>query len=203
MKKSQETKERLLKVATSLIWQSSYDSVGVNEICKKAGVTKGGFYYHFETKADLFYECSLHYWKNMKNDYDCIFSPVNSPLEQLEGLILFVLDHQQPQEKNPVSGCPFVTSGALCGNLNEKIRKAAEEISQNIIKYHIVLLRSIKAEKLANSDYDELQTARILYQFIQGVLIVGRVYRSLDMVKKDLREGVYKIVDLKQCHRKS
>ncbi|HEC75121.1 MAG TPA: TetR/AcrR family transcriptional regulator, partial [Methylophaga aminisulfidivorans] len=40
MVSTSETKEKLLETALTLIWQSSYSSVGVNEICRQAGVTK-------------------------------------------------------------------------------------------------------------------------------------------------------------------
>ena len=80
---TQDTRTRLLETALELIWQSNYNSVGVNEICKQAGVTKGGFYHHFESKASLFCEASEYYWNSVKRDLDALLSPVNTPLEQL------------------------------------------------------------------------------------------------------------------------
>ena len=70
MRNPAETREKLLETATDLIWQSNYNVVGVNEICKQAGVTKGAFYHHFETKADLFVAASRHYWDGMKLELD-------------------------------------------------------------------------------------------------------------------------------------
>ena len=90
MRTHTDTKEKLLDTATQLIWQSNYSNVGVNDICQQAGVTKGSFYYYFETKADLFYEACQHHWCSMKKDLDAIFSPTYTPQEQLENLIQFV-----------------------------------------------------------------------------------------------------------------
>lgn len=53
MKPEGETKKKLLKVAMELIWEQSYGSVGVEDICKRAGVTKGSFYFAFPSKSDL------------------------------------------------------------------------------------------------------------------------------------------------------
>jgi TetR/AcrR family transcriptional repressor of nem operon len=39
LRRSCDTKEKLLETAIELVWKSNYDSVGVNEICEKAGVT--------------------------------------------------------------------------------------------------------------------------------------------------------------------
>jgi TetR/AcrR family transcriptional repressor of nem operon len=56
MRKPAETRESLLEAALELIWQSNYVSVGISEICERAGTTKGAFYHHFESKAVLFRE---------------------------------------------------------------------------------------------------------------------------------------------------
>ena len=119
MRTHTDTKEKLLDTAIQLIWQSNYSNVGVNDICQQAGVTKGSFYYYFETKADLFYEACQHYWCSMKKDMDAIFSPTFTAQEQLENLIQYVVDKQKKDEHgddNPVSGCPFFTSGGQAGN---------------------------------------------------------------------------------------
>jgi len=36
-----------------LIWAGSYGSTTIDQICEKAGVKKGSFYYFFDSKADL------------------------------------------------------------------------------------------------------------------------------------------------------
>src|SRR5271170_7885350 len=53
MKKTCETKDKLLQVGFDLIWDSSYGSVSVDDICKRAGINKGSFYHFFPSKADL------------------------------------------------------------------------------------------------------------------------------------------------------
>ena len=62
MREPSKTREKLLETAIELVWQSNYCSVGVMEICKRAGVTKGAFYHHFESKADLFYAAAQHHY---------------------------------------------------------------------------------------------------------------------------------------------
>ena len=203
MRKQTDTREKLLETAISLIWQSSYSSVGVAEICKQAGVTKGSFYHYFDTKADLFYEACQHHWEEIRKELDTIYSPSFTPLQQLENLILFVIEKQEREavDDNPVSGCPFFTAGAQSGCGETKVRSAAKEMSDNSITYNIALVRNLKAEGLLNGDPDPHQIGRLLHEFIHGLLVVGRVYRSLDLVKQDLREGVYRLTDLKAEYR--
>lgn len=54
MQRREETKKSILKAATVLIARNGYDGTGVAEICEKAGVSKGAFYYHFESKETVF-----------------------------------------------------------------------------------------------------------------------------------------------------
>ena len=200
------TKEKLLETATQLIWQSNYTNVGVNEICQQAGVTKGSFYHYFETKADLFYEASMHHWECMKKDLDALYSPTFTPLEHLENLIQFIINKQDEakhRDGNPVSGCPFFTAGGQTGSGEDRVREASREMSERCVTYNVALVRNLKAESLLNGDPDPLQVARLLHHFIQGLLIYGRVYADLGVVKTDLREGVYRLIDLKQEYRRS
>ncbi len=52
--RSQETRQTLLDVAWTQFAQHGYDGTGVAGICEAAGVSKGAFYYHFDSKRDLF-----------------------------------------------------------------------------------------------------------------------------------------------------
>src|ERR1700745_19408 len=48
--------ENILSVAARSIREHGGDSSGIGRVMKKAGLTKGGFYRHFESKDDLFVE---------------------------------------------------------------------------------------------------------------------------------------------------
>lgn len=199
-----ETREKLLETATRLIWQSHYSSVGVNEICKQAGVTKGAFYHHFESKADLYVEASRHYWESMKGQMDAIYSPSYTPLEQLENLIQLVVDKQETERFTPdmeVSGCPFFTYGAQAGDDEVKIRVAAREMTDHMHLYSVALIRGLKADGCLNGDPDVDQLARFVHHYIQGLLMYGRVLNSLKAVRDDLRGGVYRLIGLKKEYR--
>lgn len=54
--KGEETRTLLLNISQNLFSQKGYDEVSVEEICRTAGVSKGGFYHHFSSKEELFLE---------------------------------------------------------------------------------------------------------------------------------------------------
>jgi TetR/AcrR family transcriptional repressor of nem operon len=203
MRKSTDTREKLLDTAITLIWQSNYHSVGVAEICKHAGVTKGSFYHYFVSKAELFSEAGKHFWENLVPELNAVFSPSCSLLEQLEQLTDHVINNQiqNASGSNPVAGCPFVTSAALCDCDEELVRLTGMEMFEKSVGYYISLVRELKAEGMLNGDPEPQQLGRMMLQYIQGLLTYGRLYKSLDKVREDLREGFYRILDLKSEYR--
>ena len=54
----QENRARIVGTASTLFRQRGYDGVGVAELMGAAGLTHGGFYKHFRSKADLMAEAA-------------------------------------------------------------------------------------------------------------------------------------------------
>src|SRR5471030_2226070 len=50
---SADTRTRLLDAARDVIRAKGYSATTVDDICARAGVTKGGFFHHFESKQRL------------------------------------------------------------------------------------------------------------------------------------------------------
>lgn len=195
-----DTRERLLEIALELIWQSNYSCVGVNEICKQAGVTKGAFYHHFESKASLFCEATAYYWQVIKNDLDAVFSPLNSPLVQLENLLHFLIMAKLGNDQAGIRGCPFYTAGAQIGSTEEKVIEALQLLSRNAVKYNTALVRGLRSGGYLEEDVDAEQTALLLYHFIHGVFSYVQVQEGVENIKRDLTVGLYRLLTLKREH---
>jgi AcrR family transcriptional regulator len=54
--RGEETRSRILEAALEAFADHGYDATGMAEICRRAGVTKGGFYHHFPSKQAVFLE---------------------------------------------------------------------------------------------------------------------------------------------------
>lgn len=50
---AEENRERILDNAAQLFRERGFDGIGLNELMQAAGLTRGGFYGHFESKDDL------------------------------------------------------------------------------------------------------------------------------------------------------
>lgn len=51
--KAAETKRKIFETAVWLIKENGYNNVTISEICKAAGVAKGSFYVHYNSKEDI------------------------------------------------------------------------------------------------------------------------------------------------------
>ena len=62
-----ENHERILSIAARSFREHGGDTSGIGTVMKKAGLTKGGFYRHFESKDDLFVEAVARAFDEMGN----------------------------------------------------------------------------------------------------------------------------------------
>ena len=66
--KGAASKNKLLKSAAACFAENGFDAASVDEICRHAGLSKGGFYHHFASKQDLIIEL-LNQWLERVDDY--------------------------------------------------------------------------------------------------------------------------------------
>ena len=136
MKPESDTKRKLLDAAMQMIWESSYGSVSVDDICSKANVNKGSFYYAFKSKSDLAVAAFEHYWKQKQPKMDAMLSSQVPPLERLDNYCrMIILDQKTKYESfGKMLGCPFCSLGCELSTQDEKIRQKAEEMSQRMAR---------------------------------------------------------------------
>lgn len=84
-KKAQETKNTILEKSLHLFFEKGFKNVTMNDILKATGLSKGGFYHHFESKEALFSELAD----------TLILSVVKIPYEEFnkQSLYNFYLDY--------------------------------------------------------------------------------------------------------------
>lgn len=66
--KSIKTKNNIMKAAEACFSENGFDLSGIAEVCERAGVSKGAFYHHFESKDALIIEL-LNQWMTKLDRY--------------------------------------------------------------------------------------------------------------------------------------
>ena len=84
MGRTSDANERLMDAALDLIWEESYGAVTIDDICKRADVKKGSFYYFFSSKSELAIAALERMWnEESKPKMDSLFSASVDPLTAL------------------------------------------------------------------------------------------------------------------------
>lgn len=183
MKKRSGTKEKLLHVGFDLIWDGSYGSVSVDDICRRAGINKGSFYYFFPSKADLVVEALGEHWNEKRLAMDRIFSRHFPPLERMRRWCELIYDGQkQKAEKyGHVCGCPFASVGSEIATFDEKIRHKSEQLMDSSRKY----VQSAIADAIQEGSVpvkDPAATSITLQSLLLGMLLEARVRNDLKVL---------------------
>ncbi|MGH7940945.1 MAG: TetR/AcrR family transcriptional regulator [Limisphaerales bacterium] len=180
MAKPTDTREKLLQVAFDLIWNQSYGSVSVDQICERARVNKGSFYHFFESKSELAVEAYEENWREKQPDLDRVFSPQNPPLERLLLWGRYVRDRQrQKAEKyGHVCGCPYAGLGMELATQDEKIRAKSQEIMDRTIRYLESALRDAAREGAIIAE-NTGGAAKRIYTAVLGLLLYAKVHDDL------------------------
>src|SRR5436305_6313016 len=132
-----DAKERLMNAVLELIWTGSYGSTTIDQICEKAGVKKGSFYYFFDSKADVATTALDVAFKKQRGEMDSAFSPTIPPLDRIRQFCEFAYCKQDELKKKfgCVLGCPLFTLGAEVSTREQKLRSKIEEILEHHGKY--------------------------------------------------------------------
>ncbi|GAB4522729.1 MAG: TetR/AcrR family transcriptional regulator [Amphiplicatus sp.] len=62
--KGEETREKILAAAESLFLRHGYGGATIDQVLAETGLTKGAFFHHFRSKADLARAVIERYWEN-------------------------------------------------------------------------------------------------------------------------------------------
>lgn len=181
---------RLLEVAFDLIWNQSYGSVSVDQICARADVNKGSFYHYFPSKSELAVAAYEEHWREKQPDLDRIFSPQNPPLTRLHLWCNNVYERQKlkVEKYGHVCGCPYVSLGAEVATQDEKIRGKAEELVERTLRYLESALIEAKLQGLIAID-DAKLTARRVHSLALGLLLHAKIRNQL-AVLEDLEPSI-------------
>lgn len=85
-----KSKIKLLEAALNVVRTKGYGATRVEDICAAAGITKGSFFYHFESKEDLALAAAAYFDEKSRLFFEqAPYSKLVDPLERILGYIDF------------------------------------------------------------------------------------------------------------------
>lgn len=201
MGRTSTAKERLTEAIAQLIWVGSYGTTTIDDICEKAGVKKGSFYYFFQSKSELAVAAIDAEWQTRKKELDAIFSAVNPPLDRFELLAEYMYKAQKDvrDRLGCVLGCPLFALGAEVSTKEANLQKKIEEILNYKRLYFESAIRDAHAAGLIHAP-DAAAKARIVFTFYQGLLTEARIRNDLEILR-DASRGTFQLLGVSESKR--
>lgn len=168
-----ESKTRLLNAALHVIRAKGYSATRVEDVCEAAGLTKGSFFHHFDSKEELAL-AAADYWSEVTS---ALFAaaPYHQPADPLDRLLAYV-DFRKAllQGELPDFTCLLGTMTQEVYDTHPAIRAACEK---NISGHAATLVPDIEAAIArygVKADWTAESLAMHTQAVIQGAFIMAK-----------------------------
>jgi TetR/AcrR family transcriptional repressor of nem operon len=171
--------ENILSVAARSFREHGGDTSGIGTVMKKVGLTKGGFYRHFESKDDLFVEAVARAFDEMGNG---MLKVANSAPEghALRAMIEHYLSTRHAN--SPGVGCVVAALGPELARKPLSVRK---RIEASLDAYRERLLPFVPGQ----TREEKLEKCKLLFSSMAGVLMMARITSDPQKREQRLTEG--------------
>lgn len=183
------TRARIMDAAEALILESGFAAASVDRIIEKAGVAKGGFFYHFDSKAALALALVERYAELDRGHLEANMARAEKlSRDPLQQLLIFVglFEEMAEQMTEPYPGCLFASYCYEAGLFDE----ATLETIRGALRDWRVRLRAKLAEVAAQYpprlavELDSL--ADMLTVVFEGAFVVSRTLKEPQVVAAQL-----------------
>ena len=198
MGRTSDNRNKLIEAVLELIWTGSYGSTTIDQICDKASVRKGSFYYYFDSKADLAVVAIDADWQAKRSEFDSLFSSSIPPLDRLRHFCDFIYRFQRgiQAKYGRVLGCPQFALGAEVCTREPGLQRKIQEILDYKHKYLESTIRDAHAAGLIHAP-DAAAKARMVLAYYEGLLTQARIRNDAEVLR-EAAPGIFALLGAKE-----
>ncbi|WP_170750417.1 TetR/AcrR family transcriptional regulator [Ruegeria lacuscaerulensis] len=183
-------RDQILDAAERAILQKGVSATTIEELISEVGVSKNGFFYHFQDKTEMI-EAILD--RNLEIDKAWFADLISrsqevykDPLEQFLAFLELLAEEMSGMPE----GHPGCMTTACCYQdrlLNNSVRQVASDILLQWRKISLEQLNRIAANHPASFDVDLEELADMLPALIDGSIIFSRVVVDQSILPRQIR----------------
>ena len=181
-----DIRERLIEAARYLFLARSYESVGVQDICDRAEVRKGSFYYYFPSKHALMLQAMDADWEALRHEvFEPAFGDDLPPLERFDRFIELVYSYQVRLrlDAGAAVGCPIANLGDELSTIDTDARNKVSELLQHMASYFEKALNdAVRVGE--HSNIDTRTTATRILAYIEGLLLLSKAQDDPEVIRR-------------------
>jgi len=179
-------KDRIHHESMKLFSTKGYLNTSISDIMEAAETSKGGFYNHFESKDDLFYE--------VLSIAQCIWrkkvlfglDEIDSPIEKIKKILINYRDRYLKDYENFPGGCIFVTFSV---ELDDQRPDLMNEVAQGFMGLKRMvknLLEEGKEKGELRTDIDTDRATEMIFSGMIGASVLFGVEKSDDTLNQSI-----------------
>ena len=179
-----DKKEKILETSEDLMKDKGYVATTVDEICEKAGVTKGSFFYYFNNKEEMGKELAQRCSARGKQLFEA-FKGEPDPMKRIYGLLDMTINSSK---KPGFKGC-------LMGVFSQELSKTHPEIikiCETSFNYFIKILeKDLTQAKDKYAPKDSFKPKELAENFLttfQGAIVLTRAKKDNKVVERSLNQ---------------
>jgi TetR/AcrR family transcriptional regulator, transcriptional repressor for nem operon len=169
-------KEEIVEAALKVLHQRGFNATGVQDITDAAGVPKGSFYNHFESKEALGVEALERYWQGALNGLEILKDTRTVPVARLKAYFRGLNDLARKLKYRP--GCMI---GNLSIEMSDQSPAIRERLAGILARWSLAIEACVKeaqADSSLRRDLDAGAMAAFLLNSWEGAVLRSKVDRS-------------------------
>ncbi len=191
-------KEKIIHESLKLFSLKGFTSTSIQDILAAANTSKGGFYNHFSSKEDLFYQVLDEARKIWRDRNLTGLKQAESSLEKVTLLLQNYKDRYLKDADNFPGGCVFIT---LSVELSDQIPHLSKEIEKGFIGLKNLYKRFLdegqhSGELDKNVDTDAI--TEMIFNSMLGASVIYNANKSTAGLDKSLNSLIDYLEQLKQ-----
>ncbi len=189
--KGQATKDKLLDIAERRILENGFAATSIEDLIQEAGITKGGFFYHFEGKNALAYALMQRYREQdaflFSNMFQRAEELTDDPLQQMLVFIKLLAEMMENLE-GVHPGCLVASFTYESHQVNETVRQITADSVKDWRRLFKQQLDKVNEQYTPRNDSKSDDLADMLSTIIEGGIVVSRAVDDASILVKQLME---------------
>ena len=189
--KGQVTRQKLMDIAERLILDSGYSAMSIEQVIGEAGITKGGFFYHFDSKNALVLALMQRYREAESFVFSGLFERSREltpdPLQQMLVFVKLFAEMMADMERlHP--GCLVASMTYESQQVNDEVREITADIVLDWRRLFRNQFDAIERQYRPRSPVSSGDLADMLSTIIEGGIILSRALNDPSVLEKQLLE---------------
>jgi TetR/AcrR family transcriptional repressor of nem operon len=175
--KFNQRRDSLISVGEELFITSSFNSVGLNDILKRAAIPKGSFYHYFDSKEDFALQVVEQYHKANHAALEEVLGDGSADAyHQLKAFFQKNIDHYC--DVGYCQGCLMANLSQEIADVNEKMRSKISKLSTEMVDRVGECLQRLEQNELNLGHLRPCEAAQLLMNSWMGAIMKMKLEKS-------------------------